>query len=60
MTDILRATATSAFFMELRLAMRMPHAFNEHHRLVLTIKECAVSKRCARAKASPHRVMRPL
>ena len=39
MTDILRATATSAFFMELRLAMRMPHAFSEHHRLVLTINE---------------------
>jgi hypothetical protein len=60
MTASLRATATSAFFIELRLAIRMPHAFNEHHRLVLTINECAASKRCSRAKASPHRVMRLL
>ena len=55
MTASLRATATCAFFMPLRLASRSPQAFSAHQRRVGRSKTLAASKRYVRSKRSPHR-----
>jgi len=55
MTAILRAIATLAFFMAMRLISRTPHALRVDHFLVRCTRTLAASNRYVRNKRSPHR-----
>ena len=49
----LRATATRAFDMPIRLARRMPQAFRLHHVVVLVSKTVAAVTKALRTDGSP-------